>query len=106
MIVLKKLEKAFNKKKLSVKPNGILDNLTLHQPNEAARHKLLDVIGDLALTGTRIRGKVIANKPGHFVNTQFAKKLSKIIKIDIILSIELKASFATMGIINLVNILF
>jgi UDP-3-O-[3-hydroxymyristoyl] N-acetylglucosamine deacetylase/3-hydroxyacyl-[acyl-carrier-protein] dehydratase len=79
---MKKLEKAFKKKKLSVKPNGILDNLTLHQPNEAARHKLLDVIGDLALTGTRIRGKVIANKPGHFVNTQFAKKLSKIIKME------------------------
>jgi len=79
---MKRLEKAFNKKKLSVKPNGILDNLTLHQPNEAARHKLLDVIGDLALTGTRIRGKVIANKPGHYVNTQFAKKLAKIIKND------------------------
>ena len=77
---MKRLEKAFDKKKLSVKPNGILDNLTLHQPNEAARHKLLDVVGDLALTGTRIRGKVIANKPGHFVNTQFAKKLQKIIK--------------------------
>lgn len=79
---MKKLEKAFNKKKLSVKPNGILDNLTLHQPNEAARHKLLDVIGDLALTGTRIQGKVIANKPGHYVNTQFAKKLSSIIKLE------------------------
>ncbi|NAY91014.1 bifunctional UDP-3-O-[3-hydroxymyristoyl] N-acetylglucosamine deacetylase/3-hydroxyacyl-ACP dehydratase [Muricauda sp. JGD-17] len=77
---MKKLEKAFKKEKLSVKPNGILDNLTLHYPNEAARHKLLDVIGDLALTGTRIRGKVIANKPGHYVNTQFAKKLQKIIK--------------------------
>ena len=77
---MKRLEKAFDKKKLSVKPNGILDNLTLHQPNEAARHKLLDVVGDLALTGTRIKGKVIANKPGHFVNTQFAKKLQKIIK--------------------------
>lgn len=79
---MKKLQKAFNKEKLSIKPNGILDNLTLHQPNEAARHKLLDVIGDLALTGTRIQGKVIANKPGHFVNTQFAKKLSKIIKTE------------------------
>ncbi|GGW25749.1 3-hydroxyacyl-[acyl-carrier-protein] dehydratase FabZ [Arenibacter certesii] len=79
---MKKLEKSFNKKKLSIKPNGILDNLTLHHPNEAARHKLLDVIGDLALVGTRIRGKVIANKPGHFVNTQFAKKLSKIIKLE------------------------
>lgn len=79
---MKKLEKAFNKEKLSIKPNGILDNLTLHQPNEAARHKLLDVIGDLALAGTKIQGKVIANKPGHFVNTQFAKKLSKIIKAE------------------------
>jgi UDP-3-O-[3-hydroxymyristoyl] N-acetylglucosamine deacetylase / 3-hydroxyacyl-[acyl-carrier-protein] dehydratase len=76
------LKVAFGKDKISVKPNGILDNLTLHYPNEAARHKLLDVIGDLALVGIRIKGKVIANKPGHFVNTQFAKKLSKIVKIE------------------------
>ena len=77
-----KLRVAFGKDNISVKPNGILDNLTLHHPNEAARHKLLDVIGDLALIGTRIRGKVIANKPGHFVNTQFAKKMGKLIKIE------------------------
>ena len=43
---------------------------------------MLDVIGDLALIGARLRGKVIANKPGHFVNTQFAKKMAKIIKIE------------------------
>ena len=79
---MKKLRKAFKKENVKVKPNGILDNLTLHWPNEAARHKLLDVIGDLALVGTKIRGKVIANKPGHAVNTQFAKKLAKIIKIE------------------------
>ncbi len=79
---MQRLRHAFKKDKISVKPNGILDNLTLHHPNEAARHKLLDVIGDLALVGTRIRGKVIANKPGHSINTQFAKKLSKIIKIE------------------------
>ena len=76
------LKKAFNKEHISVKENGILDNLTLHHPNEAARHKLLDVVGDLSLIGRRIQGKVIANKPGHFVNTQFAKKLSKIIKLE------------------------
>ncbi len=79
---MEKLRTAFGKDKISVKPNGILDNLTLHHPNEAARHKLLDVIGDLALIGTPIRGKIIANKPGHFVNTEFAKKLSKIIKAE------------------------
>ena len=76
------LKVAFGKDDIAVKPNGILDNLTLHYPNEAARHKLLDVIGDLALIGIRLKGKVIANKPGHFVNTQFAKKMSKIIKIE------------------------
>jgi UDP-3-O-[3-hydroxymyristoyl] N-acetylglucosamine deacetylase/3-hydroxyacyl-[acyl-carrier-protein] dehydratase len=77
---MEKLKKAFNKKDIAVKSNGILDNLTLHWANEAARHKLLDVIGDLALVGSRIRGKVIANKPGHLINTLFAKKLAKIIK--------------------------
>lgn len=77
---MQKLCKAFDRKTISVKPNGILDNLTLKYPNEAARHKLLDVVGDLALVGCRIRGKVIANKPGHAINTAFAKKLAKIIK--------------------------
>ena len=77
-----KLKRVFDKPNISVNSNGILDNLTLRWANEAARHKLLDVIGDLALVGTRIRGKVIANKPGHLVNTLFAKKLASIIKKD------------------------
>jgi UDP-3-O-[3-hydroxymyristoyl] N-acetylglucosamine deacetylase/3-hydroxyacyl-[acyl-carrier-protein] dehydratase len=77
---IEKLKIAFKKDSIAVKPNGILDNLTLHHPNEAARHKLLDVVGDLALIGIRLKGKIIANKPGHFVNTQFAKKMSKLIK--------------------------
>ncbi|SHG24899.1 3-hydroxyacyl-[acyl-carrier-protein] dehydratase /UDP-3-O-[3-hydroxymyristoyl] N-acetylglucosamine deacetylase [Flavobacterium segetis] len=79
---MENLKVAFGKDEITVKPNGILDNLTLHYPNEAARHKLLDVVGDLALIGTKIQGKIIANKPGHFVNTQFAKKMAKIIKIE------------------------
>ena len=76
------LKAVFNRDTVSVKPNGVLDNLTLHYPNEAARHKLLDVMGDIALVGRRIRGKIIANKPGHFTNTQFAKKLAKIIHAE------------------------
>lgn len=79
---MKKLSKAFGKDEVSVKPNGILDNLDLRWANEAARHKLLDVIGDLALVGVKIKGKVIANKPGHKINTNFAKKLMKMIKIE------------------------
>ena len=77
---MKKLKKAFNKDDIKVNPNGILDNLTLHHPNEAARHKLLDVVGDLALIGTKIRGRVIATKPGHHVNTEFARKMNAVIE--------------------------
>ena len=79
---MERLKKEFNKTNIAVQPNGILDNLSLHHPNEAARHKLLDIIGDLALVGRRIRGKVIARKPGHKVNVEFARKLSKIIKLE------------------------
>ncbi len=79
---MQKLSKAFKKDSVKVKPNGILDNLNLHWANEAARHKLLDVIGDLSLIGTKIQGKVIATKPGHKINTNFAKKMMKLIKIE------------------------
>ncbi len=75
--ITEKLKLAFGKDEVSIRPNGILDNLTLNFPNEAARHKLLDVVGDLALVGVKIKGRIIANKPGHYVNTQFAKKLNR-----------------------------
>jgi UDP-3-O-[3-hydroxymyristoyl] N-acetylglucosamine deacetylase/3-hydroxyacyl-[acyl-carrier-protein] dehydratase len=77
-----RLKKAFNKESISVTPNGILDNLELHYPNEAARHQLLDVVGDLALIGIKIRGKVIAEKPGHSINAKFAQKVSEVIKSE------------------------
>lgn len=77
---MERLKEAFGKDNIAVQPNGILDNLSLHFSNEAARHKLLDVIGDLALVGVPIRGKVFAHKPGHKINACFSKKLSQIIK--------------------------
>lgn len=73
---LEKLKKVFKKDHVSVKPNGILDNLDLHYPNEAARHKLMDVVGDLALAEKPIKGRVFATKPGHKANTEFAKILA------------------------------
>jgi len=91
---LEKLKTAFGKDEVSIRPNGILDNVTLEYPNEAARHKLLDVIGDLALVGAKIKGKVIANKPGHYVNSQFAKKLYRQYKLQMkkkVPDIDLKA---------------
>ena len=75
-----RLKKVFNKEDIKVKNNGILDNLTLNHPNEAARHKLLDVIGDLALIGMPIQGRIIANKPGHKINTDFAKEIQNLIR--------------------------
>jgi UDP-3-O-[3-hydroxymyristoyl] N-acetylglucosamine deacetylase/3-hydroxyacyl-[acyl-carrier-protein] dehydratase len=56
---------------------GILNNLKLHFSNEPARHKLLDVIGDLSLIGRRFKGKIIATRPGHSANTRFAKLVQK-----------------------------
>lgn len=77
---LDKLAETLNKPRIKVKPEGILNNVELAFSNEPARHKLLDVIGDLALCGTRLKGRIIANKPGHNANVEFAKILRKSIK--------------------------
>ncbi len=74
---LDRLADLFNHEHVAVKPQGILNNLELHYDNECARHKLLDVIGDLALCGRHIKGRIIATKPGHSANTQMAKLLKK-----------------------------
>jgi len=76
------LAKQFGKDTIKVSEEGILDNLELRHKNEASRHKLLDVIGDLSLIGFAIKGKIIATKPGHAHNTNFAKKLKEIIIKD------------------------
>ena len=75
---LQKISKLFKKDNLEVSSEGILNNLTLRYENEPARHKLLDVIGDLSLLGVAIKGKIKAIKPGHKNNTKFAKYLSTI----------------------------
>ncbi len=70
----------FNKPKVERIPTGYLNNLELRFQNEIARHKLLDLMGDLALIGFPIKGKVIATKPGHQINTEAAKTLRKLAK--------------------------
>ncbi len=77
---LARLAKLFNKPSVEVMQKGILNNLELKFDNEAARHKLLDVIGDLALVGMPIKGRIIASRPGHPSNVAFAKKLRTYIK--------------------------
>lgn len=72
---LDRLAVVFNKPKVSVLKEGILNNLELHYPNEPARHKLLDVIGDLALLGGTLKAHIICKRPGHYSNVSFAKRI-------------------------------
>lgn len=73
---LENLSKLFNKN-IEVKREGTLNNIELRQANEPARHKLLDMVGDLVLVGKRIKGHVIAQRPGHAANVALAKKIKK-----------------------------
>ena len=75
-----RLAKVFKREKIEVKSEGYLNNLELRFPNEPARHKLLDVVGDLALSGYPIKARIIANRPGHSSNVEFAKKIKQYIK--------------------------
>ncbi|TRZ81987.1 MAG: bifunctional UDP-3-O-[3-hydroxymyristoyl] N-acetylglucosamine deacetylase/3-hydroxyacyl-ACP dehydratase [Sediminibacterium sp.] len=77
---MSRLAKVFKRDKIEVKSEGYLNNLELRFPNEPARHKLLDVIGDLALIGYPIKARIIANRPGHNSNVEFAKKIKQYIK--------------------------
>ncbi|MFV0505132.1 MAG: bifunctional UDP-3-O-[3-hydroxymyristoyl] N-acetylglucosamine deacetylase/3-hydroxyacyl-ACP dehydratase [Bacteroidales bacterium] len=75
-----RLAAIFNHERVEVKADGILNNVDLKFANECARHKLLDVIGDLSLCGKRIKGRIIATRPGHEPNIEFAKILKKEIR--------------------------
>ena len=77
---LDRLAKVFNKPSVEVRKEGILNNLDLRFQNEPARHKLLDMIGDLALAGMPIKGQIMAARPGHASNVAFAKKIKQVIK--------------------------
>ena len=71
------LAKKLGKEQVSVNKEGVLNTTDLQFQNEPARHKLLDVIGDLALVGAPIKARIVANKPGHKANTEFAKLLKR-----------------------------
>ncbi len=74
------LAKIFKREKIEVAPQGILNNMELRYQNEPARHKLLDMIGDLALVGMHLKGHIMAARPGHAANVAFAKKIKAAIK--------------------------
>jgi UDP-3-O-[3-hydroxymyristoyl] N-acetylglucosamine deacetylase/3-hydroxyacyl-[acyl-carrier-protein] dehydratase len=65
---------------VEVRRNGVLNTTDLKFFNEPARHKLLDIVGDLALVGRPIKGHILAARPGHFGNTSFAKRIKEKIR--------------------------
>ena len=77
---LDKLADMMNVPHLNLKELGYINHEPLVFDNEPARHKLLDVIGDVALIGKPIRGRIIATRPGHKINNQFARMIRKDIK--------------------------
>jgi UDP-3-O-[3-hydroxymyristoyl] N-acetylglucosamine deacetylase / 3-hydroxyacyl-[acyl-carrier-protein] dehydratase len=77
---MERLAKVFKRDKIEIKSEGYLNNLELRFPNEPARHKLLDVVGDLSLIGYPIKAHIIANRPGHSTNVDFAKKIKQYLK--------------------------
>jgi UDP-3-O-[3-hydroxymyristoyl] N-acetylglucosamine deacetylase/3-hydroxyacyl-[acyl-carrier-protein] dehydratase len=76
---LSHLSELLKKPKVEVKAEGVLNNTDLRFKNEPARHKLLDLMGDLALIGRPIKGQILAARPGHAANIAFAKKVKKMI---------------------------
>jgi UDP-3-O-[3-hydroxymyristoyl] N-acetylglucosamine deacetylase / 3-hydroxyacyl-[acyl-carrier-protein] dehydratase len=68
-----RIAKLFNRPGINTHKAGILNNTELRYPNEPARHKLLDIMGDIALVGHPIKGKIVATRPGHYANTRLAK---------------------------------
>ena len=80
---LDRLTSLFKKPRIEVRNEGILNNLELKFSNEPARHKLLDVIGDLALIGMPVNAQIFATRPGHHSNVQFAKLIKEQIMKDV-----------------------
>lgn len=75
-----RLAQVFNQPKVEVRKEGILNNVELRFQNEPARHKLLDLLGDLALIGMPIKAQLMAARPGHASNVAFARKIKALIK--------------------------
>ena len=75
-----RIARLFNRPGITKHTAGVLNNTELRYPNEPARHKLLDIMGDLALVGQPLKGKVVATRPGHFANTRLARLIRQEIK--------------------------
>jgi UDP-3-O-[3-hydroxymyristoyl] N-acetylglucosamine deacetylase/3-hydroxyacyl-[acyl-carrier-protein] dehydratase len=99
------LSTVFNKPKVSVQPEGVLNNIELRYRNEPARHKLLDMVGDLQLIGMPLKARIIASRPGHHANTEFAKIIRKTIKKEALKPAVPRINLADQPILDVVDIM-
>lgn len=76
---LDRIADIFNKPRIQRRPEGVLNNLDVYFTNEPARHKLLDLMGDLALIGRPLKGRFVVTRPGHHANNQLARMIMDII---------------------------
>ena len=102
---IKHLQKVFNKEHVEVKGRGVLNNTKLRFFNETARHKLLDIVGDLALVGKPMKIHVLAARPGHAGNTAFAKKIKELIKKEKLERDVPKVDLAKPAVYNTIDIM-
>jgi UDP-3-O-[3-hydroxymyristoyl] N-acetylglucosamine deacetylase / 3-hydroxyacyl-[acyl-carrier-protein] dehydratase len=79
-----RIAKLFNRPGISKHTAGVLNNTELLYPNEPARHKLLDIMGDIALVGHPVKGKIVATRPGHFANTRLARIVRQEMKKELL----------------------
>ena len=77
---LASIARLFNMPDLTITDAGYLNNLRLHFPDECGRHKLLDLLGDMRLSGGYLNARITAYKPGHSINTKAAKALRALLK--------------------------
>jgi UDP-3-O-[3-hydroxymyristoyl] N-acetylglucosamine deacetylase/3-hydroxyacyl-[acyl-carrier-protein] dehydratase len=99
------LKKVFKKEHVEVKGKGVLNNTQLHYYNEPARHKLLDIVGDLALIGRPMKIHVLAARPGHAGNVAFAKKIKELIKREKAEKDYPKVDLSATPVFNIVDIM-
>jgi len=102
---LNHLRTVFNKPDVEVKGRGVLNNTKLRFFNEPARHKLLDIVGDLALVGKPLKIHVLAALPGHAGNVAFAKKIKALAKTQKIEKDYPKVDLTKAPLLNTVEIM-
>ncbi len=102
---LDRIADLFNKPRIKRNSEGVMNNLEMYFTNEPARHKLLDLLGDLSLIGRPIKGRIVATRPGHLANNLFSRKICSIIKQELTESIFPEYDISAKPLLNVQQIM-